>query len=238
MGKLTGGAEPANPLGRRRRVRPVAAALPRDPRWDPGRWCPEPWRWFRRRARSPSSLPAQRAPARCRGVPASSARRSPQPETTEPDDGRHPAQPEPDAHSGPPRGPATRGLGLPHRARSSTPSAEGRVRGCGRGALDLASTQRGDRRRAPCYSSGCERAPENALTPDPGWAHVNPALSDRPQMARCGPVGRQELAGGQCRRTWAYRLGSMSAPARWKYACQNRPMFSASSADFADAPDT
>src|SRR5207245_2978798 len=71
--------------------------------------------------------------------------------------------------------------------------------------------------------------------PDVGFAA---GLVAEPQEARAVLVGWQELAGGQCRRTWAYRLGSMSASARRKYACQNRPMFSAISADFADAPDT
>src|SRR2546427_11540607 len=85
--------------------------------------------------------------------------------------------------------------------------------------------------------------------------HVGPAVAAPPvwqlavlrddELAFAGTAGegvaqagRQELGGGQCSRTWAYRLGCRSAPAFWKYASQKCPMWLASSAVGADTPDT
>src|SRR2546426_5032178 len=54
--------------------------------------------------------------------------------------------------------------------------------------------------------------------------------------ARRQGVERQALDGGQGSRTWAYRLGSLSAPGRRKYAWPDRGMVSPSPADCAGGP--
>src|SRR2546428_13007050 len=53
-----------------------------------------------------------------------------------------------------------------------------------------------------------------AAVPDAVFAA---GLVAEPQEARAVLVGWQELAGGQRRRTWAYRLGGLSAPGPRKH---------------------